>query len=52
MLQPNRRKYRKDQKGRNYGLATRGANVSFGEFGLKTLERGRITARPCHYAPH
>ena len=45
MLQPNRRKYRKDQKGRNYGLATRGANVSFGEFGLKTLERGRITAR-------
>lgn len=45
MLQPNRRKYSKDQKGRNYGLATRGANVSFGEFGLKTLERGRITAR-------
>ena len=45
MLQPNRRKYRKDQKGRNYGLATRGANVSFGEFGLKTVERGRITAR-------
>ena len=30
MLQPNRRKYRKDQKGRNYGLAQRGANVSFG----------------------
>ena len=45
MLQPNRTKYRKDQKGRNYGLATRGANVSFGEFGLKTVERGRITAR-------
>lgn len=45
MLQPNRRKYRKDQKGRNYGLATRGANVSFGAFGLKSLERGRITAR-------
>ena len=45
MLQPNRRKYRKDQKGRNYGLATRGANVSFGEFGLKALERGRLTAR-------
>ena len=39
MLQPNRTKYRKDQKGRNYGLATRGANVSFGEFGLKTVER-------------
>ena len=47
MLQPNRRKYRKDQKGRNYGLATRGANVSFGAFGLKSLERGRITARSC-----
>ena len=41
MLQPNRRKYRKDQKGRNYGLATRGANVSFGEFGLKTIEAAR-----------
>ena len=45
MLQPNRRKYRKDQKGRNYGLATRGANVSFGEFGLKTLERQIEAAR-------
>ncbi len=45
MLQPNRTKYRKDQKGRNRGLAQRGANVSFGDFGLKTLERGRITAR-------
>ena len=45
MLQPNRAKYRKDQKGRNPGLATRGANVAFGDFGLKALERGRITAR-------
>ena len=45
MLQPNRTKYRKDQKGRNPGLATRGANVAFGAFGLKALERGRITAR-------
>ena len=45
MLQPNRTKYRKDQKGRNYGLAQRGANVSFGEFGLKVVERGRLTAR-------
>ena len=35
MLQPARRKYRKEQKGRNKGLATRGAAVSFGEFGLK-----------------
>jgi large subunit ribosomal protein L16 len=45
MLQPSRRKYRKEQKGRNRGLALRGAHVSFGEFGLKTTERGRLTAR-------
>jgi large subunit ribosomal protein L16 len=42
---PARRKYRKEQKGRNTGVATRGANVSFGDFGLKATERGRITAR-------
>src|ERR1700743_2043284 len=45
MLQPKRRKYRKEQKGRNKGLAQRGSNVSFGEFGLKAIERGRLTAR-------
>lgn len=45
MLQPARRKYRKEQKGRNTGIATRGADVSFGDFGLKSVERGRITAR-------
>ena len=45
MLQPARRKFRKDHKGRNRGLATRGAHVSFGDFGLKATERGRITAR-------
>ena len=45
MLQPTRRKYRKEQKGRNTGLATRGAKVSFGEFGLKATGRGRLTAR-------
>ena len=45
MLQPARRKYRKEQKGRNKGLATRGASVSFGEFGLKSTARGRLTAR-------
>ena len=45
MLQPSRRKYRKEQKGRNKGLATRGAAVSFGEFGLKATGRGRLTAR-------
>ena len=45
MLQPARRKYRKEQKGRNKGIATRGTNVSFGEFGLKATGRGRLTAR-------
>ena len=45
MLQPSRRKYRKEQKGRNTGLATRGADVSFGEFGLKATTRGRLTSR-------
>lgn len=45
MLQPARRKYRKEHKGRNTGLATRGASVSFGEFGLKSTDRGRLTAR-------
>jgi len=45
MLQPARRKYRKEQKGRNKGIATRGTNVSFGEFGLKAIGRGRLTAR-------
>ena len=45
MLQPARRKYRKEQKGRNTGVATRGAKVSFGEYGLKATERGRLTAR-------
>src|ERR1700755_414642 len=46
MLQPARRKYRKEQKGRNTGIShTAGTNVSFGEFGLKAVARGRITAR-------
>jgi len=45
MLQPSRTKYRKQQKGRNRGIATRGAKVSFGEFGLKATTRGRLTAR-------
>ena len=45
MLQPNRRKYRKEHKGRNTGVATRGADVSFGDFGLKATERGRLTSR-------
>jgi large subunit ribosomal protein L16 len=45
MLQPKRTKYRKQFKGRNRGLAERGADVSFGEFGLKATTRGRLTAR-------
>lgn len=45
MLQPKRTKFRKQHKGRNRGLALAGSKVSFGEFGLKTTERGRITAR-------
>ena len=45
MLQPARRKYRKEQKGRNKGIATRGTSVSFGEFGLKATGRGRLTPR-------
>lgn len=45
MLQPKRTKFRKQMKGRNRGMATRGNKVSFGEFGLKATTRGRITAR-------
>jgi len=45
MLQPKRTKFRKQFKGRNRGLAQRGNSVAFGEYGLKTLERGNLTAR-------
>jgi len=45
MLQPKRTKFRKQMKGRNRGLAQAGNKVSFGEYGLKAVERGRITAR-------
>jgi large subunit ribosomal protein L16 len=45
MLQPKRTKYRKQQKGRNRGVAQRGTRVAFGSFGLKALEGGRITNR-------
>ena len=45
MLQPNRTKFRKQQKGRNRGLAQVGNRVSFGEYGLKATTRGFITAR-------
>lgn len=45
MLQPKRTKFRKQQKGKNNGIANRGSSVSFGEYGLKSTSRGRITAR-------
>jgi large subunit ribosomal protein L16 len=45
MLQPKRTRFRKQQKGRVKGLATRGAELSFGDFGIKSLEIGWITAR-------
>ena len=45
MLQPKRTKFRKMQKGRVKGMATRGHSIAFGSFGLKALEAGWITAR-------
>ena len=45
MLQPKRTKFRKQFKGRNTGLAQRGSKVSFGEYALKAIGRGRLTAR-------
>lgn len=45
MLQPARTKYRKIQKGRSRGKATSGCLVSFGEYGLKAVTRGQLTAR-------
>ena len=45
MLQPKKTKYRKQQKGRIRGVASRGCNLSFGDFGLQALTHGRVTAR-------
>ena len=45
MLQPKRTKFRKQMTGHNRGLAQRGSKVSFGEFALKSVARGRLTAR-------
>ncbi len=45
MLQPKRTKFRKQHKGRNTGIAVRGSSVSFGEYGLKSTSRGRLTSR-------
>src|SRR6202047_4471796 len=45
MLQPSKTKFRKAHKGRIHGLATSGASLSFGEYGLKAMEPDRVTAR-------
>jgi large subunit ribosomal protein L16 len=45
MLQPTKTKFRKAHKGRIHGVATSGASLSFGEYGLKALEPDRVTAR-------
>lgn len=45
MMQPAKQKWRKQSKGRNRGLATRGQFLSFGDFGLQAVDRGRLTSR-------
>src|SRR3990167_249817 len=45
MLQPARTKYRKLHKGRIRGKATKGASMAYGEFGLRSLEGGKVTSR-------
>lgn len=45
MLSPKKIKWRKQQKGRNRGTAHRGSELSFGEYGLQALGRGRVTSR-------
>jgi len=45
MLQPTRTKWRKQQKGRMRGKAYRGGDLAFGDYGLKTMECGRLTSR-------
>ncbi|SRR3989344_6588731 len=45
MLMPKKVKYRKHQRGTNKGIATRGSSISFGEYALKSEERGLITSR-------
>lgn len=45
MLMPSRTKYRKTQKGRIWGRAKRGSNLSFGEYGLQAVGRGLLTSR-------
>lgn len=45
MLSPKRTKFRKQQKGKNRGIAWRGSDVSFGDFGMMAMESGRLTSR-------
>jgi large subunit ribosomal protein L16 len=45
MLSPKRTKFRKQQKGKNRGIAWRGSDVSFGDYALQTVEAGRLTSR-------
>jgi large subunit ribosomal protein L16 len=45
MLMPKKVKYRKQQRGKNRGVALRGSTVAFGDYGLQATERGWITAR-------
>ena len=45
MLQPKRTKFRKQQKGRLKGLAHRGSDVSYGDFALQAVDRGKLTSR-------
>ena len=45
MMQPKRTKYRKMFKGNLSGMATRGSSVAFGDYGLKAMDRSRMTAR-------
>jgi len=45
MLMPNKTKYRKVRKGKNRGVATRGATLAFGNYGLKSMDAERITSR-------
>jgi large subunit ribosomal protein L16 len=45
MLEPKRRTHRKDFRGKSRGISLRGSSLSFGEFGLKCLGRGWLTAR-------
>ena len=45
MLSPRRTKFRKQQRGRMTGLATRGSEIAFGQFGLQAIEPSWITSR-------